>query len=63
MANLPVRRKQLWTGEFANFLAANGAPHMQGYLFARPAPLADVLEQLIQRPRGRAWDLVEARAA
>lgn len=25
MANLPVRRKQFWTGEFATFLAANGA--------------------------------------
>ena len=30
----------------ARFLAEHGAPHMQGYLFARPLPLAEVLEKL-----------------
>jgi len=37
------------TEEQAQFLAANGAPHMQGYLFARPMPLTGVIEQLDQR--------------
>jgi diguanylate cyclase (GGDEF)-like protein/PAS domain S-box-containing protein len=34
------------TQEQADFLVANGAPHMQGYLLARPLPLADVLARL-----------------
>jgi EAL domain-containing protein (putative c-di-GMP-specific phosphodiesterase class I) len=34
------------TEEQAEFLAANGAPHMQGYLFARPMGLGDVLAGL-----------------
>ncbi|HEX8605359.1 MAG TPA: EAL domain-containing protein, partial [Pseudoduganella sp.] len=34
------------TEEQAGFLAANGAPHMQGYLFARPMELGDVLVAL-----------------
>ena len=41
------------TEEQAQFLAANGAPHMQGYLFARPMPLPEVIEQLNQRPGQR----------
>ena len=34
------------TPEQARFLAEHGAPHMQGYLFARPMPLAEVLARL-----------------
>ena len=30
----------------AQFLAANGSPQMQGYLFGRPAPLAQLVETL-----------------
>jgi len=37
------------TEEQARFLSENGAPHMQGYLFARPLPLAEVLGKLAQR--------------
>ncbi len=39
----------------ARFLAEHGAPHMQGYLFARPLPLGEVLEKL--------GDMGERRAA
>jgi EAL domain-containing protein (putative c-di-GMP-specific phosphodiesterase class I) len=34
----------------AAFLSANGGPGMQGYLFARPAPLADIIALLGARP-------------
>jgi diguanylate cyclase (GGDEF)-like protein/PAS domain S-box-containing protein len=34
----------------AEFLAANGAPGMQGYLFARPMPLPDLLDRLDAYP-------------
>jgi diguanylate cyclase (GGDEF)-like protein/PAS domain S-box-containing protein len=33
----------------AQFLAANGSPHMQGYLFARPLELADMIALLDTR--------------
>lgn len=36
------------TAEQASFLAANGAPGMQGYLFGRPMPLAELLDCLGQ---------------
>jgi len=38
----------------ARFLAEHGAPHMQGYLFARPLPLAEVLALLEGRGERRA---------
>jgi EAL domain-containing protein (putative c-di-GMP-specific phosphodiesterase class I) len=39
--------------EQAQFLSDNGAPFMQGYLFARPMPLADVLAELAKLGRAR----------
>jgi EAL domain-containing protein (putative c-di-GMP-specific phosphodiesterase class I) len=36
----------------AAFLAANGGPGMQGYLFARPMPLADLVDYLEAYPSG-----------
>lgn len=38
------------TREQAAFLSANGKPGMQGYLFARPIPLADLIALLDARP-------------
>ena len=38
----------------ARFLAEHGAPHMQGYLFARPLPLGEVLEKLAKEGERRA---------
>ena len=38
----------------AQFLAEHGAPHMQGYLFARPLPLGEVLEKLRSMDERRA---------
>ena len=41
------------TQEQAQFLATNGAPGMQGYLFARPMPLDALLAELGRRERPR----------
>jgi diguanylate cyclase (GGDEF)-like protein/PAS domain S-box-containing protein len=40
------------TSAQAAFLAANGAPGMQGYLFARPMPLAALIAHLDANPAG-----------
>ncbi|WBS03687.1 EAL domain-containing protein [Pseudoduganella sp. SL102] len=42
------------THDQAAFLAAHGAPGMQGYLFARPMPLPDMLALLEREPRAAA---------
>jgi len=44
---LSVVAEGVETREQADFLAANGAPRMQGYLFARPMPLEQMLAGLI----------------
>jgi diguanylate cyclase (GGDEF)-like protein/PAS domain S-box-containing protein len=49
MANhlgLSVVAEGVETREQADFLAANGAPRMQGYLFARPMPLLQMMARL-----------------
>jgi diguanylate cyclase (GGDEF)-like protein/PAS domain S-box-containing protein len=43
---LTVVAEGVETREQADFLAANGAPRMQGYLFARPMPLEQMLARL-----------------
>jgi diguanylate cyclase (GGDEF)-like protein/PAS domain S-box-containing protein len=43
---LSVVAEGVETREQAEFLAANGAPRMQGYLFARPMPLDQMLVRL-----------------
>jgi EAL domain-containing protein (putative c-di-GMP-specific phosphodiesterase class I) len=40
------------TQEQARFLAQNGAQGMQGYLFARPMPIDDVIKLLDAHPSG-----------
>jgi EAL domain-containing protein (putative c-di-GMP-specific phosphodiesterase class I) len=49
--------------EQARFLVDNGAPHMQGYLFARPLPLADVLAELARSVEPVAGDGDRKQAA
>ena len=44
---LSVVAEGVETREQADFLAANGAPRMQGYLFARPMPLEQMLARLV----------------
>jgi predicted signal transduction protein with EAL and GGDEF domain len=43
---LSVVAEGVETREQADFLAANGAPRMQGYLFARPMPLEQMMARL-----------------
>jgi diguanylate cyclase (GGDEF)-like protein/PAS domain S-box-containing protein len=43
---LTVVAEGVETREQADFLSANGAPRMQGYLFARPMPLEQMLSRL-----------------
>ena len=47
---LSVVAEGVETREQADFLAANGAPRMQGYLFARPMPLDQMMAQLGAAP-------------
>ena len=51
------------TQEQARYLAANGAPHMQGYLFARPLPLGDVLSELASLGQAAPDDAATSHAA
>jgi diguanylate cyclase (GGDEF)-like protein/PAS domain S-box-containing protein len=52
------------TREQAAFLAANGAPGMQGYLFGRPMPLADLIACLDAYPAGQPMgDIRDGRLA
>ncbi|MBB3223045.1 putative bifunctional diguanylate cyclase/phosphodiesterase [Pseudoduganella umbonata] len=51
------------TQEQAQYLMANGAPHMQGYLFARPMPLADVLAELAGLDEAIAGGAVQGQTA
>jgi diguanylate cyclase (GGDEF)-like protein/PAS domain S-box-containing protein len=44
--NLRVVAEGIETSEQANFLGKNGSPFMQGYLFGKPMPLADLIERL-----------------
>ncbi len=49
---LSVVAEGVETREQAEFLAANGAPRMQGYLFARPMPLDQMMARLLaDRPQ------------
>jgi diguanylate cyclase (GGDEF)-like protein/PAS domain S-box-containing protein len=47
------------TTEQAGFLAANGTTGMQGYLFAKPVPLAELIALLGAHPSGLAGELGE----
>lgn len=44
--NLRVVAEGIETVEQANYLERNGGPFMQGYLFCRPMPLADLIEHM-----------------
>jgi EAL domain-containing protein (putative c-di-GMP-specific phosphodiesterase class I) len=46
---LRVVAEGIETAQQANYLAEHGSPYMQGYLFARPAPLEDVLASLMRQ--------------
>ncbi len=48
---LRVMAEGIETAAQAQFLASHGAPCMQGYLFCRPMPVAQLLELLAARPR------------
>jgi diguanylate cyclase (GGDEF)-like protein/PAS domain S-box-containing protein len=45
---LRVMAEGIETAEQVQFLEANGAPCMQGYLFCRPMPLADLIGRLVE---------------
>ena len=47
---LRVVAEGIETQQQAQYLAENGSPCMQGYLFSRPAPLGEVLAQLTAQP-------------
>jgi EAL domain-containing protein (putative c-di-GMP-specific phosphodiesterase class I) len=44
--NLRVVAEGIETAEQAAFLNTHGSPFMQGYLFCRPMPLADLIVRL-----------------
>ncbi|MCS0599463.1 EAL domain-containing protein [Massilia agri] len=46
--DLRVVAEGIETSQQADYLAEHGSPCMQGYLFARPAPLEDLLARLAQ---------------
>ena len=51
---LRVMAEGIETAAQAQFLASHGAPCMQGYLFCRPMPVAQLLELLAVRPKAGA---------
>ena len=57
---LQVVAEGVETAAQARFLAANGAPAMQGYLFARPLPLEQVVAHLDRTKRSTRLDDVVA---
>jgi diguanylate cyclase (GGDEF)-like protein/PAS domain S-box-containing protein len=56
---LRVMAEGVETGAQAAFLAAHGAPGMQGYLFARPMPLRALIAHLDANPAGLWRDRLE----
>lgn len=59
---LRVVAEGIETAEQARFLAQNGQPCMQGYLFCRPMPLEDLVRRLSTADLAGAVDTVEAVA-